>query len=221
MERIPEPDLMDDKEQAEAYAAADFSEPHDAFVRGFMERFPDFMEGHVLDLGCGTGDVTIRFAVGLPQVRITAVDGAGAMLSIARKDFQRNNLGARIEARHVYLPDERLYSEKFDALISNSLLHHLKNPFVLWDAVDACTADGSPVYIMDLHRPADREKAGTLVAQYAADEPPVLQKDFYNSLIAAYTLTEVRDQLQKASLDYLHAHMVSDRHLLVWGRKVQ
>ncbi len=32
MDRIPEPELMDEVEQARAYAAADFSEPHQAFV---------------------------------------------------------------------------------------------------------------------------------------------------------------------------------------------
>ena len=32
MERIPEPDLMSEQEQARAYAEADFSEPHENFV---------------------------------------------------------------------------------------------------------------------------------------------------------------------------------------------
>jgi ubiquinone/menaquinone biosynthesis C-methylase UbiE len=219
MKRIPEPELMDDVEQAEAYAAADFSDPHDAFVRGFIERFPDFRAGSVLDLGCGTGDVIIRFARALPEVNITAVDGAGAMLRIARKDIIRTHLSDRIELLRLYLPDDRLDSMRFDALISNSLLHHLENPFVLWDAVNSCTADGAPVYIMDLHRPDDIDRAGRLVARYAADESPVLQKDFYNSLLAAYTVDEVREQLRTASLDYLQVDMISDRHLLVWGRK--
>ena len=39
MERIPEPELMDDPEQARAYASADFSEPHQAFVERFTQRF--------------------------------------------------------------------------------------------------------------------------------------------------------------------------------------
>ena len=51
-QRIPEPQLMDDEAQAEAYATTDFSEPHQAFVTHFTERFPDFSGGEVMDLGC-------------------------------------------------------------------------------------------------------------------------------------------------------------------------
>ena len=49
MQRVPEPELMDDPAQALAYAGADFSEPHQAFVAHFRERFPDFHSGSVLD----------------------------------------------------------------------------------------------------------------------------------------------------------------------------
>ena len=63
MERIPEPELMDEAEQARAYAEADFSGPHDMFVQLFREAFPDTAPaGAVLDLGCGPADVTRRFA---------------------------------------------------------------------------------------------------------------------------------------------------------------
>ncbi|HEX6174620.1 MAG TPA: SAM-dependent methyltransferase, partial [Candidatus Binatia bacterium] len=62
MERIPEPELMDEDEQARAYALADFAEPHNHFVELFRECFPDeAITGHVLDLGCGPADVTLRF----------------------------------------------------------------------------------------------------------------------------------------------------------------
>ena len=53
MKRIPEPELMDEVEQARAYAAADFSEPHQAFVKHFRQRFADYDPKQVLDLGCG------------------------------------------------------------------------------------------------------------------------------------------------------------------------
>ena len=62
MERIPEPELMDDPAQAYAYANADFSEPHQAFVERFTQCFPGHAPRRVLDLGCGAADITIRFA---------------------------------------------------------------------------------------------------------------------------------------------------------------
>src|SRR2546427_7289746 len=39
MERTPEPELMDEQEQAAAYAGADWSESHEKIPRYFRERF--------------------------------------------------------------------------------------------------------------------------------------------------------------------------------------
>lgn len=63
MERFPEPELMEERQQACAYAAADFSEPHNRFIELFQEAFPGLgIEGYALDLGCGPGDIAMRFA---------------------------------------------------------------------------------------------------------------------------------------------------------------
>jgi len=61
MKRVPEPELMDDPEQALAYGRADFEEPHSNFIKLLEEHysFPGRI-GTVLDMGCGTGDITFR-----------------------------------------------------------------------------------------------------------------------------------------------------------------
>ena len=81
MNRIPEPELMTAEDQAQAYAEADFDEPHRQLVRHFVATYPQLPAlGQALDLGCGPGDVTIRLARALPQWTIDAVDGSAAML---------------------------------------------------------------------------------------------------------------------------------------------
>ena len=62
MKRTLEPELMDDPEQALAYARADFEKENQGFIDRFREYFPEFTEGHILDLGCGPGDIPVRFA---------------------------------------------------------------------------------------------------------------------------------------------------------------
>ena len=63
MQRILEPELMDDIEQARAYAEADFDESNTLFVDLFLQHHPDWSaEGTMLDLGCGPGDIAIRLA---------------------------------------------------------------------------------------------------------------------------------------------------------------
>ena len=218
MERIAEHDLMDSAEQAEAYAETDFSEAHDAFVSYFRARFPDFSRGEVIDLGCGTADVIIRFAQAYPKARIIGIDGAQAMLDIGLRDVQRKGCSSRITLRHCLLPDSSLQSTKFDAVISNSLLHHLNDPIVIWNTLKECAKSHAPVFIMDLMRPDSAGRAKDLVNRYAADAPDILKEDFYNSLLAAYTTGEVRQQLREANIHNFNVEIVSDRHLLIWGR---
>lgn len=218
MRRIPEPELMDDPDQASAYASADFSEPHEAFVSHFRERFPGFAAGEVADLGCGTADVTIRFARAYPQARIVGFDGARAMLDLARQAVAAAYLQDRIRLILTRLPEPQLPLAAFDALISNSLLHHLDDPGVLWQTVKQLAKSNAFVMVMDLLRPGSEEEARALVEAYASEAPEILRRDFFNSLCAGYRPDEIRAQLERSGLAHFSVEVVSDRHVLVWGR---
>ena len=210
---------MDAPAQAQAYAEADFSEPHDLFVELFRESFPDWEpRGFVLDLGCGPGDVTLRFARAFPRCRLHGVDGAEAMLSLGWKAVTASGLAHRVLLIQGYIPNTELPRRSYDAVISNSLLHHLADPMALWSMVNECANPGAPVFVMDLLRPDSEAHLDALVGTYAADAPEVLRHDFRASLGAAYRLDEVYGQIEAASLDYLRARIVSDRHFVVSGR---
>jgi SAM-dependent methyltransferase len=216
MQRVPEPELMDNPAQARAYAEADFSEPHQAFVEHFRRRFPAFAGGRVVDLGCGPADVTLRFARAYPAAEVLGVDGAQAMLALAREAVDRAGLGERIRFACLRLPTPALPGG-FDAVISNSLLHHLADPRALWAAVRHAARPGAAVLVMDLTRPESETELERLVAAYAADAPEILRRDFRNSLRAAYRPEEVENQLSRAGLGGFSVETVSDRHLLAWG----
>lgn len=219
MQRTPEPELMDDAEQARAYAEADFEEPHNQFVAQFRSLFPgEDAQGDVLDLGCGPADVLIRFARAFPRCHIDGIDGAAAMLAHGQAAVERAGFSPRVRLFHGYLPGAELPNKHYAAVISNSLLHHLNDPAVLWRAVRDHAAPGAAVFVMDLMRPASPAQAQDLVDQYATNEPEVLRRDFYNSLLAAYEVGEVTQQLLGAGLPQLRVEAVSDRHLVVWGR---
>jgi SAM-dependent methyltransferase len=220
MERVPEPDLMDDDEQARAYAFADFAEPHEAFVDAFQRCFPSLaVDGVVLDLGCGPADISIRFARRFPRCHVHGIDGAPAMLRYGEELTGKAGLKERVRLVQGYLPDDEPPLASYDAVITNSLLHHLEQPAVLWRSVARYARAGAPVFVMDLMRPSSREQAQAFVDEYAADEPDVLRHDFFHSLLAAYSVDEVRAQLADAGLDdALQVAAESDRHLIVWGR---
>ncbi len=218
MDRRPEPELMDSQEQTLAYADADFSESNSLFVDSFMAAFPGLpREGRLADLGCGPADICIRLAHRLPGWRITALDAGENMLRRAGEAISAEGLEGRIELRLSHLPDPALGRGVFDAVTSNSLLHHLPDPATLWDSLRQVGAPGAALAVMDLRRPVDEASAEALVDEYAKDAPPILREDFYNSLQAAYTPSEIRQQLDDSNLAHLQLLLPSDRHWLVTG----
>lgn len=219
MKRIPEPELMDEIEQARAYANADFTEPNERFVGHFDAEFPDLRRGTVLDLGCGPGDIVLRLAQRHPGLTVHGLDGSAAMLGFgAARLFDMHELQGRVQFIEGLLPGAQLPLERYDAVVSNSLLHHLHDPLVLWRSVLELGAPGAAVLVMDLFRPASSAAAQAIVEQYAAGEPEVLRQDYFNSLCAAFEPDEVREQLAASGLAALEVRTVSDRHLLVAGR---
>lgn len=218
IERIPEPELMEDKEQALAYAGADFSDINQDFV----ERFLDFANpedgAKILDLGCGPADIPIRMASARPGVLITGVDGAKVMLDIARIDIDGKDLKGQITLVEGRMPNLPLEEKSFDAILSNSLLHQLHKPEIFWEEIKRLAKPGAAVFTIDLVRPESKEEAENIVKEGARKEPEILKKDFFNSLMAAFSLDEVKAQLEKAGLSGLKCEKIRTGHLQIWGR---
>ena len=143
------------------------------------------------------------------------LDGSEPMLQHARDLARRLGLERRVDFRLCRLPEAGATSDVCDLVCSNSLLHHLAEPMHLWEAVATWSHARSAVFVMDLMRPSSEAEARRLVEEYSRDEPEVLRRDFYNSLLAAYRPEEVREQLDRAGLKQLHVEVVSDRHWLV------
>ena len=216
MERRLEPELMDDPAQAEAYAGMDFSAENQGFVDQFRAYFPDFSRGQVLDLGCGPGDIPVRFAKTFPDCCVIGVDASRPMIELAKRLIVEAGLSDRVTVRCERLQDVAEMNQA-DAVISNSLLHHLPNPLQFWHRLRSFVKPGSPVLVMDLLRPESPEAAQAIVDHYAAGAPDILRRDFYNSLLAAFTEDEVTGQLAQMNLTRLLIDIPDDRHWVVGG----
>jgi len=209
---------MDSEAQTLAYAEADFNASNRLFTERFLARFTDLpASGRLADLGCGPGDITIRLARALPGWDVTGLDAGPNMLQHAERRLASEGLSGRVRFHLTHLPDLSLPTATWNAVVSNSLLHHLPQPRVLWESIIQLGARGAVVQVMDLMRPNDKEHAEHLVEHYAGDAPRVLREDFYNSLLAAYTPEEVSDQLIHVGLGHLKIESASDRHWIVSG----
>ena len=219
MERIVEKELMDDPKHAIAYANADFEKINNRVIEIFDIEFPDTeIKGTILDLGCGPGDITFRFAKRFPDSTVIGIDGAAIMIELANQRKCREvEFLSNITFIEAEIPVAPIPGIPYDLIVSNSLYHHLHDPEVLWKTILDYGSSGTKIFIVDLFRPGSKERADWLVNEYSGNEPEILKKDFYNSLCASFEPAEVEQQLSNIGLTDLSVKIVSDRHLIIYG----
>jgi ubiquinone/menaquinone biosynthesis C-methylase UbiE len=208
---------MDDPGEAAAYDAADFSDVNAAFVERLRELLPIGAHGTALDLGAGPADISLRFLAAAPAWTVVAVDASFPMLRFAARAAQGAARGGRLWL--VMADAKRLpfASGRFECVLSNSILHHVAEPGAFWREAARVARPGATLYVRDLFRPQSAGAARAIVAKYAGAESPLLQEEFYRSLLAAYRPVEVAAQLAESGLGYLDVRVVSDRHLEISG----
>lgn len=222
MVRIPETELMEDPTQVESYAKADFETAHSFLIRKFQDRLPQgFAPESVLDLGCGPGDMSSRLYSQFPMANFTFLDGSEFMIDLCKKRIDTlvskkryNKIDFKKELIQDFVPES-----PYDLVFSNSLLHHLHDPFEFWAAVQRSIHQDSFIFISDLMRPDSLASVNQLIDRYANDATEVLKKDFYNSLLAAYRIEEVKEMLEIIRLDSkLNLEPVTDRHWICYSK---
>lgn len=220
MERQLEPEAMDDELEVAAYDEMGHDTVNQAFVDDFLAiDAPTPSDWSVLDIGTGTAQIPMLLAEACPGCAITAVDLSSPMLSLARRNIERAGLGGRITLRMANSASLPFADNQFDAVISNSLIHHLPEPIEsLREAVRVLQPDGQ-LFIRDLFRPACSKTLEQIVATYAGSESATQQQLLRQSLHAALKLEEVEKLL--ASLEKFdgEVNVTSDRHWTLSGRK--
>ena len=221
MQRVPEPELMDDADQARAYAAADFTAGDQqtiALIRALVsETATGASPARVIDLGCGPGNITLRLGEVFPEAELIGVDGADAMLKLARARASAQDCRVQfLECPLQRLNDSPLVGTA-DLIVSNSLLHHLHQPDLLWMLTRTLARPGCRVLHRDLRRPASPAELDRLQRRHLPDAPQVLIDDFRASLAAAFEPEEVESQLRNAGLTRLTVVAEDDRYLVVLG----
>ena len=221
MQRRLEPELMNGDAQVQAYADADFSSGDQATIEAIQRLLaptsplpPDPL---VVDLGCGPGNITLRLAGLFPKARIIGIDGAESMLAVAREQAQQQQLEMSFLCQTLQEVLRGPLLGQADLIVSNSLLHHLHQPDLLWKVTQALAAPGCRTLHRDLRRPDSDAEVQQLLLKHLPWAPEVLQHDFAASLAAAFEPQEVTAELHKLGLDQLTVLAEDDRYLVVSG----
>ena len=137
--------------------------------RGRLVR--DVLEGgptKVLDLGCGTGTLTVALEAAAPRLSVTGVDGDPEVLDRARAKAGAGSSIEWVQALAGALPFE---DASFDRVVSSLLFHHL-----VPDAKRAALAEarrvlrpGGRMHVADWGRPRDPAMAAAFFALRVVD----------------------------------------------------
>ncbi len=219
--RIPEEELMESFDQVEAYTKANFEEAHQFIINKLIDHLPPrFVPQTILDLGAGSGDITSRLLKLFSDSHLTNVDGSKSMIEkneeLVKKFFPNANVTWINQKIQEFIPERH-----FDLIFSNSLLHHVSDPYDFWSAIQRSCDQNSFIFICDLLRPEKISDVESIVNRYSKDEKPILKEDFYNSLLAAYRMDEIEQMLRLVRLDNkLKIDQITDRHWICYSKQI-
>ena len=220
LSRILEPEVMDTSAEARDYDSMDHSQVNRLFVEDCREYrrkvclLPDGDNAAwtALDVGTGTAQIPIEFCQQQDDCRIVAIDLAREMLRVAEENIRKAELADRVEIACQDAKDLPYADATFDAVISNSIVHHIPEPFSVMREMVRVTKPGGILFVRDLMRPENLEQLDWLVATYAGCCNAHQQKMFRESLHAALSLEEVRELVAELSIPEESVQATSDRH---------
>jgi ubiquinone/menaquinone biosynthesis C-methylase UbiE len=189
MERVLEPEVMDTPEEAAEYDAMDNATANAAFVERLVELRA---RGRMLDVGTGPGHIPFLVCERIPGAHVVGIDLSREMLRIAGRRRRRSPHRQRVSFRLADAKRIDCADGEFDAVYSNTILHHIPDPRpFLREVRRACRAGGC-ILVRDLLRPETPARAAALVQARAPDATPRQKELFTASLCASFTVPELR-----------------------------
>jgi SAM-dependent methyltransferase len=167
----------------------------DYSIKSFLEFYKTHVgltTGKVIDLGSGTGEYLIPLSYLYPKLEIIGYDGSEEMIKLARGNVETAT--SHVQIRHAEFKD---ITDTADCVVSTNTLHHMHDPKIFWDTARRISKQ---CLVMDLVRPESVEQAELIVQQYAEHEPQIFKDDFLNSLLAAFSVEEITQQIKDTNL---------------------
>jgi ubiquinone/menaquinone biosynthesis C-methylase UbiE len=157
----------------------------------------------VLDLGCGTGTLTVMAKRTQPAAVVFGVDGDPAAIDLARRKIIREHVDVQL---HLALAQQIPYPDAcFDRVLSTLVLHHLSHEgkVAALREVARILVPAGELHLADFGRPANwlAEAGFALVRKFEGMENTEDNaKGKLEELMAAAGLSEIRETAAFATL---------------------
>ena len=97
------------------------------------------------------------------------------------------------------------------------MIHHITNLEDFFNTIRILSSDITVNFHKDLKRPLDEKSALKLTAQCSTKYNEILTNDYYASLRASYTFTELKNFTLENDLSSLDVFEEGDDYLIVYG----
>jgi ubiquinone/menaquinone biosynthesis C-methylase UbiE len=206
-----------------SFKDAAFARFYDEHARRFMgivyRRFAGriyqigFTGDRVLDVGTGTGLLSLTLAKERPDLQVTGIDISDDMLKIARETAARNGLDSTVifqqgAAEALPFPDG-----SFDLVVSNASLHLWKDPVQVFKEIVRVTAPGGGCLIRDNLRISRINPLPDITGRLMGMNREQL-KLWKAAMDAAYTVKEARALARAAELKGARARAITNLSML-------
>jgi ubiquinone/menaquinone biosynthesis C-methylase UbiE len=210
--RVPEPEVMDDSNEVQAYSSATanayLSNIDDTFVEHAL-RLIGPESGEALDIGCGPGQILTKLAARLPEWRFWGIDRSLTMIRRARQGpdsherHGENRVTPRTNGNTSFIAGDAgllpFRDASFDLVLCNSVLHHIGDPSRLFVQIRRVAKPGAAILLRDLRRPS-RIAFALHVRWHGRHYEGLMYKLYCDSVRAAYTGEELSAMLSVAGI---------------------
>jgi tRNA (cmo5U34)-methyltransferase len=146
---------------------------------------------HVLDVGCGAGNYTLKLLESLPNLDATLIDLSQPMLDRARERVSRASAG-RITTIQRDIREVQLLDGEFDIVLAAAVLHHLRTDQEWRDVFTAlyrALRPGGSLWVFDLVE-SSIPAVGQLMRQRYGEYLTGLKDEAYRDHVFAYVEKE-------------------------------
>ena len=131
----------------------------------------------ILDIGCGTGAVSLAAARAAPSAHLTGIDISGPMLALARNRASATEIDVDFIKADAEIYD--FSNNRFDLMISRFGVMFFANPVKAFSNLRSAVTDAASLHLYAWRSPADNPfmSAGTRAAAPFLDEMPKREKN--------------------------------------------